>query len=115
MGWLKIYLISQTEELEWSASGIQMDLACRLELGERRLVNSLTTVTIPLDDSVIFVRLLNCADFAGQPSKIAQPRDAIPGRQFLVSVRWIDERWRFGAVPVSGCARIGQRRLRSST
>src|SRR5450631_2673564 len=57
----------------------------RLNLLERRLVDPHTTVIIPLDDRVIFVGLLNCAEFSSRLSEVAQTLDAIsrestPGR-----------------------------------
>jgi hypothetical protein len=56
-----------------------------LNLLERRLAQSLTTVTIPLNDRVIFVGLFDCAKFSGRLSEIAQTLDAISGIQFLAS------------------------------
>ena len=44
-----------------------------------------TTVIIPLDDRVIFVSLLNCAEFSSRLSEVAQTLDAISGNQFLAS------------------------------
>jgi hypothetical protein len=50
-----------------------------LNLLEPRLVESHTTITIPLDDRVIFVSLLNCAEFSSRLSEVAQTLDAISG------------------------------------
>ena len=48
----------------------------RLNLLERRLVDPHTTVIIPLDDRVIFVGLLNCAEFSSRLSEVAQSPEA---------------------------------------
>jgi hypothetical protein len=40
-----------------------------------RLVESLTAVIIPLDDSVLFVRLFNCSQLASGYSEVAQALD----------------------------------------
>jgi hypothetical protein len=50
-----------------------------LNLLERRLVESLTAVIIPLDDGVLFVRLFDRAQFPSRYSEVAQTLDAIPG------------------------------------
>jgi hypothetical protein len=50
-----------------------------LNLLEPRLVESHTTVIIPLDDRVIFVSLLNCAECSSRLSEVAQTLDAISG------------------------------------
>jgi hypothetical protein len=69
-----------------------------LNLLERRLVESLTSVIIPLHDRVIFVSLLNCAEFSGRFSEVAQPLDAISGIQFLVAGRGLGEPWLLGSI-----------------
>jgi hypothetical protein len=56
----------------------------RLNLLEPWLSEPHTTVVIPLNDRVIFVSLLNCAEFASWLSKVPQTLDAISGIQFLV-------------------------------
>jgi hypothetical protein len=43
------------------------------------LVQSHSTVIIPLYKCVVFVRLLNCAEFSSQLSKITQTLDTITG------------------------------------
>ena len=58
-----------------------------LHLLEPWLVESHTTVIIPLDDHVIFVRLLNRTQFSGRLSEVTQTLDAISGMQFLVGRR----------------------------
>ena len=70
----------------------------RLNLLEPGLVESHTTVIIPFDDRVIFVRLLNCAEFSSRLSEVAQTLDAISGIQFLVGSRGVGERWFPGTV-----------------
>jgi len=70
----------------------------RANLLERRLVESHTTVTIPFDDRVLFVRLLNCTEFSSRLSEVAQTLDAISGIQFLVGGRGLGERWLLGTV-----------------
>ena len=70
----------------------------QLHLLERRLVESLTTVIIPLDDRVIFVSSLNCAEFSSRLSEVAQALHAISGIKFLVGGRWLGERWLLGMV-----------------
>jgi len=57
------------------------------------LAESHTTVIIPLDDCVIFVSLLNRAQFPSRLSKVAQALDAISGTQFLVGSRGLGEAW----------------------
>jgi hypothetical protein len=42
-------------------------------------VESRATVIIPFDDRVIFVSSLNCAQFSGRLSEVAQTLDAISG------------------------------------
>jgi hypothetical protein len=42
-----------------------------LNLPERRLVKSHMTAIIPFDDRVIFVGLLNCAEFSRRLSEVA--------------------------------------------
>jgi hypothetical protein len=53
---------------------------------------------IPLDDRVIFVNLLNCAEFSGRLSEVAQTLHAISGIQFLVGGRRFGKRWLPGTV-----------------
>ena len=69
-----------------------------LDLLERRLVDSHATVIIPLDDRVIFVSLLNCAEFSRRFSEVVQPLDAISGSQFLVAGRRFGEPWLLGSI-----------------
>jgi len=65
----------------------------QLDLLERRLMESHTTVIVPFDDRVIFVRLLNCAEFSSRLSEVAQTLDAISGIQFLVGGSGLGEWW----------------------
>ena len=53
-----------------------------LDLLERRLVESHATVIIPFNDRVVFVRLLNGAEFSSRFSEVPQTLDAISGIQF---------------------------------
>jgi hypothetical protein len=61
-------------------------------------VESHTTVIIPFDDRVIFVNLLNCAEFSSRLSEVAQTFDAISGVQFLVAGRGLGEPWLPGSI-----------------
>ena len=69
-----------------------------LNFPEPRLVQSHTTVIIPLYNRVVFVRLLNCSEFSSRLSEVAQTLDAISGSQFLVGSRGLDEQWFLGTV-----------------
>jgi hypothetical protein len=71
---------------------------CGLNLLEPRLVESDTTVIIPFDDRVLFVGLLDRAEFSSRLSEVAQALDAISRVQFLVSGNGLGERWLLGAV-----------------
>jgi len=62
------------------------------------LVESHTTVIIPFDDRVIFVRLLNGAEFSSRLSEVAQTLDAISGIQFLAGGGGLGEPWLPGTV-----------------
>jgi hypothetical protein len=62
------------------------------------LAESHTAVIIPFDDCVIFVSLLNCAEFSSRLSEVAQALDAISGTQFLIGGSGLDERGFLGAV-----------------
>ena len=61
-------------------------------------MESLTTVTIPFDDRVIFVSLLHRAEFSRRLSKVAQTLDAISGIQFLAGDRGLNKGWLPGTV-----------------
>ena len=54
-------------------------------------MESHTTVIIPFDERVIFVSLLNRAEFPSRLSEVAQSLDAISGIQFLVSGSGVGE------------------------
>jgi hypothetical protein len=73
-------------------------LVAGLNLLERRLVQSLTTVTIPFNDRVIIVGLFDCAEFSGRLSEVAQTLDAISGIQFLAGGSRLREWWLLGTV-----------------
>jgi hypothetical protein len=62
------------------------------------LAKSHTTVIIPFDERVIFVCLLNRADFSGWLSEISQTLDAISGTEFLVGGGRVCKRWLFGTI-----------------
>ncbi len=83
-----------------NASGPQVGtrLAGALDLLERGLVHSHTSVIIPLHDRIIFVSLLNCAEFSSRFSEVAQPLDTISGIQFLVAGRGLGEPWLLGPI-----------------
>jgi hypothetical protein len=68
------------------------------DLLEPRLVQSHTTVVIPLYERVVFVRLLNCSEFSSRLSEISQTLDAITGIQFQVGSSGLDERWPLGSI-----------------
>jgi len=76
-------------------------------------MQSCATVIVPFDDRVIFVSLLDCAEFSSRPSEVAQTLNAISGIQFLVSGRWLSETWLLGAICVRGRPGVGQGRLGS--
>jgi hypothetical protein len=61
-------------------------------------VHSLATVIIPVNDRVIFVGLLDCAQFSGRLSEVAQTLDAISGIQLLARGRRLGEPWLLGTV-----------------
>jgi hypothetical protein len=55
-------------------------------------VESRATVVIPLDDRVLLVSSLNCADFSRWLSAVAQTLDAISGSQLLAGGSGLGER-----------------------
>jgi hypothetical protein len=54
-----------------------------LNLLEPALLQSHTTVAVPLDQCIIVVSLLHCAEFSRRLSEVPQTLDAISGIQFL--------------------------------
>src|SRR5208337_846707 len=94
-----------------------LQLCCRigLDLLEPRLVHSDATVIIPSDDCVIFVRLLNCAEFSGWLTEVAQTLDPISGTQLLAAGRGLGKPRLLGSIRVRGCTAVCQWRLRSFT
>jgi hypothetical protein len=56
------------------------------------------TVTIPFDDRIIFVNLLNGAEFSSRLSEVTQTLYAVSGIQFLVDSRRLGKRWLPGTV-----------------
>ena len=77
---------------------MQAPVIGRLNLLERRLVESHATVVIPFHDRVLFVSSLNCAEFSTRLSEVAQTLDPISGSQLLAGDRWLGERWPLGTV-----------------
>ena len=61
-------------------------------------MESHTAVIIPFHDRIIFVRLLNCAEFSTWLSEVAQTLDAISGTHFRASCSGLGERWFLGTV-----------------
>ena len=61
-------------------------------------MQSHATVIIPLDDRVLVVSSLNCAEFSIGLSEVAQTLDAISGTQFLAGGGGLGERWSLGAI-----------------
>ena len=96
--------------LSESETGLASDFADRpslvagYKLLEPRLVESHTTVIIPFDDRVIFVDLLDRAEFSSRLSEVTQALDAISRDQFLA-------RSESGVDP--GCDRGGWEAVRS--
>jgi len=62
------------------------------------LVKSHTPVIIPFDERVIFVCLLNRAEFSSRLPEISQILDPISGTQFLVGGRRFGKRRLLGTV-----------------
>ena len=73
----------------------------RLNLLERRLVESHATVVIPLDDRILIVSSLDCAEFSGRLSEVPQTPDPISGSQLLAGGRKL-------GLPDAGGARSNQ-------
>jgi len=61
-------------------------------------VESQATVTIPFDDRVSFVSLLNRAELSSRLSEVPQTLYAISGIQFVVGGSGLGEPWLLGAV-----------------
>jgi hypothetical protein len=61
-------------------------------------VKSLTTVIIPFDNRIIFISLLNCAEFSRRLSEIAQTLYSISGTKFLVAGSGLGEPWLLGSL-----------------
>jgi len=57
------------------------------DLLEPRLVQSHSTVIIPLYKCIVFVGLLNCSEFSSRLSEVAQALNAISGFKFLTRGR----------------------------
>src|ERR1039458_2248273 len=65
----------------------------RLNFFERWLAKSHAAIVIPLDDCILFVSTLDCAEFSSRLSEVAQTLDAISGSQFLVGGSGLGEWW----------------------
>jgi hypothetical protein len=76
-------------------------------------VEPYTTVVIPVDDRVIFIRSFNRAKFSSRLSEVSQPLDSISGIEFLVGGGWVGKRGLFGTVRVRCRTGARQRRLES--
>jgi hypothetical protein len=57
-----------------------------------------TTVIIPFDDGVIFIRLLNGAEFSSRLPEVAQTLDSISWIKFLAGGSQLGERWLPGTI-----------------
>jgi hypothetical protein len=93
----------------WLGTG--MDLVA--DFLKPRLTQSHTTIVVPLDKRIIFVRSHNRSESSCWLSEVAQTHDAISGIQFRVGSRGLDERWSLGSVRISRCSSMRERRLRS--
>jgi len=102
-------------KLRTRLTGRKSGALLRLNLLEPRLVEPLTTVIIPLDDRVLFISLLNCAEFSSRFAKVAQPLDAISGIQFLARGGGGGEARFLGTVGIKGRSEVWQGRLGSFT
>ena len=87
-------------ELDISSLQIADESGQRLDLLERRLAESRATVVIPLDDRVLLVGSLNCAEFSIRLSEVTQTLDAISRTQLLARGGGLGERWSLGTVRV---------------
>jgi hypothetical protein len=76
-------------------------------------MQSQTTAIIPFKERVVFVSLLNCAEFSRRSSEVAKALDTISGTEFLAGSGGLEEGWLLGPLCVRRCARVRQRRLRS--
>src|SRR5579872_2062668 len=83
---------------------------CGLRLPERRLVASRSTVIIPFDDRVIFVGLLNRAQFSSRLSEVPQALHAVSRIHFRAGCG-LGQRWFFRTVCVRRRAPICEGRL----
>jgi hypothetical protein len=102
---LRLYFLSKVPTVEplinlldWPQTWQIGPALLGLNLLEPRLVESRATVVIPLDDRVLFISSLNCAEFSVRLSEVAQTLDAISRIQFLVGGRRLGEAWLLGAV-----------------
>jgi hypothetical protein len=82
------------------------DSARPLNLLERGLMDSHATVVIPLDDRVLLIGSLNCAEFSSRLPEVAQTFNTISWSQFLAGGRGFGERWPLGTVRVRDRASV---------
>jgi hypothetical protein len=73
-------------------------LSIDLHLLEQGLSQLNTTIAIPLDHSIIFVRFLNCAYYAARLSEVAQTLDSISGVEFLIDCSGFGKPRSLGAI-----------------
>jgi len=77
-----------------------------LDFLKPRLMQSGTSVVIPLDHGVFFIRSFDCAQFSRRLPEIAETLDAISGIQFRLLWRGLDEWWPLGSVRISRCSSV---------
>jgi len=73
-------------------------VASSLNLLKPRLVQSDATVIVPFDQRVIFICLLNCAEFSSRFTEVSQPLDAISWIQLHAGGRRLSQRGLPGTV-----------------
>src|SRR5207245_936362 len=83
-----------------------MSFRVGLNLLKPRSMESPAPVIIPFDDRIIFVSLLNRAEFSSLLPEVAQSLDAISGIQFLVGGSRVAERWLPGTIRVRSRPRM---------
>jgi phage protein D len=71
-----------------------------------RLTQSHTTIVVPLDKRVIFVRPHHRSESSRRLSEVAQTHDAISGIQFRVGSRGLVERWTLSPICLGSCSSV---------
>src|ERR1700723_3199715 len=82
-------------------------------------MESHTPVMIPLNERVVFVSLLDCAEFSSRFSEVAKAPDTISGNEFLASSGGLGEGWLLGrsssgiapGYDKGGCGALGSSRI----